>query len=149
MRTVELAKVAVSAEALRLRRVARRQAFRAGFAMGAAIFALAILVVLHVVLFIIMRWWLSPILAILVVLAVDVIVAAILGMLAMRNTPDAVEQEAYQIRAQALIELKRSLTFMGTAAEVAGLVIRGQARTGVRRSVANMAAEMASRLIGR
>ena len=48
MRAVELAKVAAAAEALRLRRLARRQAIRAGLGAGAAIFGIAVFVLLHV-----------------------------------------------------------------------------------------------------
>ena len=149
MRTVELGKVVVAAEALRLRRIARRQAMRAAFGAGAAVFAIGVLIVLHVLIYVVARFWLAPIWAVLIVLAVDVIVAAILGFLATRNASDAVQLEAEQIKAQAIAEMKRSLTVMSMAAEVGGLVMRSRTRAGVRQSVANVAAEMASRLIGR
>ncbi len=149
MRTVELAKVATAAEALRLRRIARRQAFRAVYGAGAAVFAIAVLIVLHFLIYVILNRWLSPLLSVLIVLVLDLAVAGVLGFMAVRSPPDAVEVEAKQIRTQALHELKRSLTVMGMAAEVTGLVLRSGARSGVRRSVATIAAEMASRLVGR
>lgn len=149
MRTVELAKVAVAAEALRLRRVARRQAMRVAFGAGAAVFAIAVFVVLHILLWQFLLRWISPIQATLAVLALDVIVAGILGYLAASNAPDTIEEEAKTIRVQALAEMKRSLTVMGMAAEVAGLAIRGGARSGIKRKASTVAAELASRLIGR
>lgn len=149
MRTVELAKVAVAAESLRLRRVARRQAMRAAFGAGAAVFAIAVLVVLHVLLWHVLLQWLTPVQSTLAVLVLDLIVAGVFGYMAFSNAPDAVEEEARTIRVQALAEMKRSLTVMGMAAEVAGLALRGGARAGVRRKASTVAAELASRLIGR
>ncbi len=149
MRTVELAKVAVAAESLRLRRVARRQSMRAAFGAGAAVFAVAVLVVLHVVGWHAMVGRLTPVQASLVLLAVDVLITAIFAVLAIRGAPDAIEEEAKAIRVQALAEMKRSLTVMGMAAEVAGLAIRTGARSGVRRGAGTVAAEIASRLVGR
>lgn len=149
MRTVELARVAVAAESLYLRRVARRQAMRGAFAIAAAVFALLLLGVLHVVIYLTARLYLSPLWSATVVLAVDLVIVTILAVLAMRGVPDSVEVEAKQIREQAVAELKRSLTAMGMAAELAGLVFRTTARSGARRGVATAVAEVASRLLGR
>ena len=99
MRTVELAKVAASAEALRLRRVAHRQGMRAAYAAGAGVFAIGVFVLLHVVAYNAMVPGLSPLVASLVLLAFDLIVAAVLGYLALSNKPDAVEDEAKMIDA--------------------------------------------------
>lgn len=149
MRTVELTKVAVASEGLRLRRFARRQALRVAFGVGAAVFALFALGVLHFTIFIVIERWLGPIGSVLVVLALDVIGAGVLGAMAFSSKPDTVEQEARDVRAQALIELRRSLTTMGMAAEVGGVLLRRRARSGVRRGIAAGAAELVSRVIGR
>ena len=149
MRTVELAKAAAAAEALRLRLLARRQALRAAYGVGAAVFAIAVLVSLHVVLWNLLAGWVTPVQASLIVLALDVVVAAVLGFMASRNAPATLENEAKQIRQQALIEMRTSMTFMGMMAETMGAVVRSRRLGGVRRRRGGMFAEMASRLIGR
>ena len=149
MRSVELAKVAAAAEALRLRRIARRQAMRGGFGAIAGVFAGAVLVVLHVLLWHVLLRWVSPVQSTLIVLVVDVVIAAVFGFLASRNTPDTIEREAKQIRQQAMIELKHSLTLMSMVAQTANAAMRVGARSGARRGAASVLAEAASRLIGR
>lgn len=149
MRSVELAKVAVAAEGLHLRRFARRQAMRVAYGAGAAVFGLAALVVLHFAIYIVLARWLGPIWAVFIVLLLDAVGAGVLGALAFSGKPDAVEQEARDVRAQALIELRRSLTAMSLAAEVGGAVLRRRARTEARRSMAGTVAMLVSRLIGR
>src|SRR3954463_7162499 len=152
MRAVELAKVAAAAEALRLRRIARRQGMRAAFGAGAAVFAIAVFVLLHVLAYNLLLKVVSPTVASLILLAFDVVVAGVLGFLAMRNTPDDVEREALAVRRQAVIEMKKSVTLMAVVGEVSGLVIRRRARAAVtnpRRSRAWLIADVASRLMAR
>ena len=149
MRTVELAKVAVAAESLRLRRLAKRQAMRAAYAAGAAVFGIAVLVGLHVTLWTFLAPRTSPVLASVIVVAVDVVIAAVLAFLALRNTPGAIEEEARIIRTQAVAEVKRSMTFMGMAAEMGGAALRTGARAGLRRKAGDVVLETFSRLIGR
>ena len=149
MRTVELAKVAIAAEALRLRRIARQQAIRAAFGGVAAVFALAALVALHVVAWTAIRPHLSPLVTALILLAFDVVVCAVFGIMAVRGIPDPVEAEAKALRTQAVEEMKRSLTVMGMAAEIGGAAFRSRARTGLRRGTISVAAQIASRLLGR
>ena len=153
MRSVELAKVAVAAEALRLRQLAGRQSRRAVFGAGAAVFGLAALAVLHVLLWIVLRFWLSPVVATLIVLGVDLVVAGIMAALALRSRPGTIEEEAGMVRTQAILELKQSLSVFGLASQVAGLVLRRRARVGARigarRGAASIAMDLASRFIGR
>lgn len=149
MRTVELAKVAAAAEALRLRRIARRQGMRVAFAAGAGVFAVAVLVVLHVVGWHALQPALTPLQASLVILAVDLVITVVLGVLAMRNTADPVELEAKAIREQALIEMRQSLTVMSMAASVAGMAVRTGARAGVRQGIVTGITEAAMRLMRR
>lgn len=149
MRSVELTKVAVAAEGLRLRRFARRQALRVAFGAAAAVFGIAVLVVLHFVIYLVLNIWLSPLLSAVIVLVLDLIGAGVFGAFAVRSAPDTVEAEAREVRAQALIELRRSLTAMGMAAELGGALFRSRARAGVRRGIATAVAEAVSRVIGR
>lgn len=151
MRTVELAKVAASAEALRLRRVAHRQGMRAAYGAGAAVFAIAVFVLMHVVAYNAMVPGLSPLVASLIILGVDLIVAAILGYLALSNKPDAVEDEAKMIRQQAIVELRKSMTAVALAGEAASLLLRRpRTVTVVRpRGTVRLAGELAARLMAR
>lgn len=151
MRTIELAKVAASAEALRLRRVAHRQGMRAAYGAGAAVFAIAVLVLLHVVAYNAMVPGLSPLVASLIILAVDLIVAAILGYLALSNKPDAVEDEAKMIRQQAIVELRKSMTAVALAGEAASLLVRRPRTVTVvkPRGTVRLAGELAARLMAR
>lgn len=151
MRTVELAKVAASAEALRLRRVAHRQGMRAAYGAGAAVFAIAVFVLLHVVAYNAMVPGLSPLVASLIILGVDLVVAAILGYLALSNKPDAVEDEAKMIRQQAIVELRKSMTAVALAGEAASLLLRRpRTVTVVRpRGTVRLAGELAARLMAR
>ncbi len=151
MRTVELAKVAASAEALRLRRVAVRQGRRAAYGVGAAVFGIAVFVLLHVVAYNAMVPAISPLVASLILLAVDVILAAILGYLAFSNKPDAVEDEAKMIRQQAIVELRKSMTVMAMAGEAASLMVRRPRTVTVvkPRGTVRLAGELAARLVAR
>jgi hypothetical protein len=152
MRAVELAKVAAAAEALRLRRFARRQAIRAGLGVGAVVFAIAVFVLLHVLAYDALVNVVRPWLAALILLVVDLVIAGVLGALAMRNQPDQVETEALAVRRQAVVEMKRAVTVMAVASELTGLVIHRRARQAAattRRSRAWMLADIASRVVGR
>ena len=151
MRTVELAKVAASAEALRLRRIAVRQGRRAIYGVAAAVFGIAVFVLLHVVAYNAMVPAVSPLVASFILLAFDLIVAAILGYLALSNKPDAVEDEAKMIRQQAVVELRKSATMMALAGEAASLMVRRRRTVTVvkPRGTVQLAGELASRLMAR
>ena len=112
-------------------------------------FGIAMLVMLHFVIYLLLVQWLSPVLSAVIVLILDLIVAGILGGMAFRSVPGTVEAEARAIRVQSLIELRRSLTAMGMAAELGGAVFRSRTRTGFSRTMATMVAEAISRVIGR
>ena len=152
MRAVELAKVAAAAEALRVKRYARRQGIRLGFAAGALLFALALFILIHalavVLLMALVRSWL----AILIVLAADLVIAGVLASMALSNKPDQIEQEAAAVRRQSLAEAKKSATSLATVAEVAGFAMARRGRRQVARSRAGkawMIADLASRFIRR
>ena len=152
MRAVELGKVAAAAEALHLRRFARRQGLRAAFGAGAAVFGIAVLVLLHVLGYNLLRLGLSPVVSSLIVLVFDLVVAGALGFLAMRNTPDQIETEALAVRRQAVLEMKKSVTVMAVAGEATRLLVRRRVRSAAenpRRSRGWLVADIVSRVLAR
>ena len=151
MRAVELAKVAANAEALRLRQLASRQSLRAVYGAVAAVFGLGVLVLVHVVLYEVLLLYVSSLVASLILLALDLIVAGICGLKALKSIPSAIEEEALAIRKQALIDLKGSVTMMSLAGEAAGMAFRrGRTVTVVKpRGTVRLAGAIASRLMSR
>ena len=151
MRSVELAKVAASAEALRLRRVAYRQGRRAAYGAGAAVFGIAVLVLLHVVAYNVLVLWVSPLVASIILFVADLVLAGILGALALSNKPDAVEDEAKMIRQQAVVELRKSMTLVAMAGEAASTMVRRPRTVTVvkPRGTVRLAGELAARLLAR
>lgn len=155
MRAVELAKVAASAEALRLRRMARRQALHAAFYAAAGVFGIAAFVVLHVVLYQLLALALGPLWASVALLVLDLAVAGVFVFLALRDTPDGIEEEARQIRQQALVEMRQSLTFPALAASLTGTILRRkfQRRPEVtvvgKRGTVHLVGALAARLLSR
>lgn len=155
MRAVELAKVAASAEALRLRRLARRQALHAAFYAAAGVFGIAAFVVLHVVLYHLLARGLGPLGASVALLVLDLVVAGVFVYLATRRTPDEVEEEARYIRQQALAEMRRSLTPAALLAQFTGMFLRRRFRTRPevilvgKRGTMHVVGELAARLLSR
>ena len=146
MRSVELARAAAQAEALYLRRLAQRQGMRAAFGAVAAVFGIALLVMLHVLLYVILLGYVSPAVDALIVLAVDLVLAIIFAVLARRDEPGQIEQEAKLLRDQSLTELRSSLTLMSLAASATGLVVR---RRTSRTTRGRVLGALASRLMAR
>ena len=149
MRAVELAKVAAAAEALRLRRIARRQAFRVAYGAVALVFGIAVLVVLHVVIWSALLLVVSPLLASVVLLVIDAVGLGVFGMMALKSTSDPIEAEAYQVRQQALLEMRQSLTVVSMLGSVAGVAVRTGARRGLRRGLTSALVDGALRLVRR
>ncbi len=132
MRSVELAKVAASAEALRLRRLARRQAIRAGLGVGALLFGLAAFLLLHLIAYDALRLIVAPWLAALIVFAVDLVIAGILATMAINSTPDRIEREALAVRRESLAEAKQALSVMALVGQAATFAISGSTRRALR-----------------
>jgi hypothetical protein len=110
MRAAKLAKIAAEAEVLRLQHMLKRQGMRAALGLIAAILALGVLVLAHVVGWQILRQYVPPIYATLILLGVDLAVTMILGILVARSSPSHEEREALAVRQQALHEARSSLT---------------------------------------
>lgn len=98
MRLLSLARAAWQAENLYLRRSGRGLALQAGLGAAAGIFALLMVVMLHIAGFAALSPGQGPVLAALYVAAGDLVVAAILGLLARRKPHDAIGEEALALR---------------------------------------------------
>jgi len=108
MRALRLAQIAAEAEALRLRRIARRTVFRAVYAVLALFFVVAALGVVHVFGWLELVRFVTPISATLILIGVDLLIAVIFGILAASAGPGRIEKEALQIRNTAVQQAKRS-----------------------------------------
>ena len=106
MRLFRLLQLAAQAETLRWKRTGRGYAIQAGLGAGAAVFGLMMLVMLHLA---VVSWLaqtnLGPVGAALVVAAVDLVLAGLLGFLATRGGLDPVAVEAERVRDNALRQM--------------------------------------------
>ena len=103
----------------------KRQKMRAAFGLVAVLFALGVLALAHVAGWQVLRLYLPPISATLILLGVDLVVAAIFGILAARSSPSGDEHEALTIRHRALHEARSSLA-LGALIPVAGTLLRSR-----------------------
>jgi hypothetical protein len=123
MRSVSLARVAAQAELLRLRRLARRQGMRAAFGAIAIVFLVAALVGCHVAAAMALTVYMQPIYAALIVAAIDLVIGVIFLLVAARDTPDAIEREALQVRLAAqeqMLEVAALTTLIGPLLRLIG-----------------------------
>lgn len=102
MRSLRLARLAAKAELLRLRQLLRRQAIRGLFALAAAVFLFAALACLHVAAALALAARMTPVQAVLILAAVDAVIAIVLLAVAARDRPGAVEREALAVRKAAV-----------------------------------------------
>ena len=110
MRALQLTRVAAEAEALRLRYTARRHAVRAVLALAALCFLLGAIILCHVAAwFRLSASWGEPVAA-LGLADVDLVVAAVLGLLALRSSAGRGEAEALALRRRALDHAASGLT---------------------------------------
>ena len=112
--SLRLAKAAIQAEILRLKVLLQRQARRAVFAVIALVFALFALAGLHIIAGVLLARVVSPLLALVIVVAADVVVAGILLVLASRSRPGQAEQEARAVRDEAWRGVARQMAVFGT-----------------------------------
>ena len=123
MRAVNLAKIGAEAEILRLQHMLKRQGMRAALGLIAVLFALGVLVLAHVAGWQVLRLYVPPIYATLILLGVDLVIAAIFGILAARSSPSSAERDALAIRQRALHEARNSLA-LGALIPLAGTLLR-------------------------
>ncbi len=109
MRTVDLGRTAAQAELLRFKLFLKRQAMRGVWGAVAAVFAIAVLVMVHVVAFIAPAAVCPPLWASVIVLAFDLIMLLVFGIIAANSRPGRIEGEAREVRDRALLEMRESL----------------------------------------
>ncbi len=102
MRLISLLKLAAQAETLRWKRTGRGIAIQAALGAAAALFGLMLLVMLHVAALIWLARDQGGAGAALILAAVDLVIAGILGWLAVRHSEDTVQVEAQHVRDDAL-----------------------------------------------
>jgi hypothetical protein len=125
MRAVRLVKVAAEAEILRIQHMLKRQGMRVAFGLVAVVFGLGVLVLANVAAWQLLRLYVSPISATLILLGVNLVLAAIFGMLAARSSPGRAEREALAIRRRAVNEARSSLA-LGALVPIAGTLLRSR-----------------------
>lgn len=131
MRSINLLKLAFEAEILRLRALLARQGRRAALGAIAVIFTLAVLALAEIAGWQGLRLRFGPIPTTLILLGINLVIAAICGFLAARSSPGHAEQEALRVRQQALDAARGSLLF--TAAVPTATTLLGFNRRGGRR----------------
>jgi hypothetical protein len=129
VRSINLLKVAFDAELLRLRAMMARQGRRAAFAVIALIFTLAVLALAEVTGWLALRQSVESIPATLILLGVNLVIAALFGVLAARSSPGHTEQEALRVRRQALDAARGTLAFAAAVPAVTHLLGSGRDRT--------------------
>lgn len=102
MRLFSLLRLAAQAETLRWKRTGRGVAIQAAFGVAAALFGLMLLVMLHIAALIWLARGQGGATAALIIAGVDLVVAGILGWLAVRHAVDPVQVEAERVRNDAL-----------------------------------------------
>lgn len=131
MRSINLLKVATDAEILRWRAMAARQGRRAAFGAVALIFALAVLALAEITAWLGLRLVVQAIPATLILLGINLVIAAVCGVMAARSSPAHAELEALRVRQRALDAARGSLLL--TAAVPAASTLLGFGRQDGRR----------------
>jgi hypothetical protein len=128
VRTVELGRTAAQAELLRIKRLIRRQAKRGVWGAVAAVFAIAVLVMIHVVAFMILAPLVTPVWSAVIVLAFDLVMLAIFGVMAASSKPDRIETQAREVRDLALLEMRESMAVSALLNPVGRVALKAAGR---------------------
>ena len=110
MRSVNLLKIAAEAEFLRQRAMLARQLRRAAFGFLALIFALGVLITAEIAAWQGLHFYVAALTATLLLLGLNLVIAAGLSVPAVRSHPTPQEQEALRVRQQALEGARAALT---------------------------------------
>lgn len=105
MRLLSLARAAIEAEGLHLRRQARARGMQVALAAAAMIFAVLLLVMLHLAAFAALRPGWGAAGAALAVAGVDLVIALVLVLAARRAGQDHIAEEARQLRQEAVRQI--------------------------------------------
>jgi hypothetical protein len=124
MRSLRLARIAAEAEGLRLRHVAQRNVVRAVLGVVALGFLFVALAFCQVAVWYWLRMSFDRPPAALIQAGGNLVLAAILALLAARSSPGRVEVEALAIRRRALEDASRGLAFSTLVAQLIPLAVR-------------------------
>jgi cobalamin biosynthesis protein CobD/CbiB len=133
MRSINLLKIAAEAELLRLRSMMARQVRRGIFGAVAAVFGVAVLALAEVAGWQTLALQFQPIVSTLILLGINLAIAAVFGVLAARSAASHTEQEALQVRQRALEAARGSLVFTAALPTTVRL-LRGRRSRGSWRS---------------
>jgi hypothetical protein len=122
-RSLRLAQIAVQAERLRLRRLARRTVVRVVFVLVALLFLLACFAFLEAALWDWLSRHLRPEFAALITAAINLAVAGLLLLIAALSRDSQVEIEALRVRQRALEDATRHFTIAAMVTPVVRLVL--------------------------
>jgi len=109
MRALRLASVAWEAERARLGLRVQRELRRGILFAAAGVMAVAAFAMLHLVAWIALGPHVGPLGRALIIFGVDIALAVVLGLVAMRNRPSRAELEALSIRRTALVEARNGI----------------------------------------
>jgi hypothetical protein len=123
MQSINLLRIAAEAELLRLRAMLARQGRRAAFGAIALVFTLGVLILVEMAVWQILSWYVAPISATLILLSLNLVIAAACGALAVWSAPDAVERDALRVRQEALDGARKAVT-VSAAVPIAGTLLR-------------------------
>jgi hypothetical protein len=129
-RSINLLKVAFDAELLRLRAMMARQGRRAAFGFIALIFALVVLALAEATGWLALRHQVESVPATLILLGINLIIAAVFGVLAAWPSPGHAEQQALRVRRQALDAAGGALAFTAAVPAVTRLLTNGRQGNG-------------------
>ena len=132
MRSVNLLRLALEAETLRLRYLLQRQGRRAAVGLLAAIFGVSVLVLANAVGWQVLSIYVPPIYATLILLGVNFVIAMVLSLLASRSSPSHAEREALRIRREALEGAQSSLALTAALPVISGLIGASRRQNGRR-----------------
>jgi hypothetical protein len=122
MRTLRLARIAAEAEGLRLRQRVQRTAIRIAFAIVAMGFLAGAVVFAHISAWFWLRLYWESLHTALILTGVDLVLAALLALLAARSSPSRIEREALAVRRQAISRATSALAFSTLAAQLLRLL---------------------------
>lgn len=105
MRLLRLARTALEAEGLHLRRLVRARGFQAAYGAVAVVFVLLLLLMLHVAAYAALVPSQGPVWAALIVGFVDLVIIAIFAWLAKRVVHDPIAIEARRVRQAAVAQI--------------------------------------------
>jgi hypothetical protein len=143
MRAVKLAKAAAQAEKLRVQAMVRRQIRRGLYGFAGTVFAVGALCLAHVAAWLALAPTVGSLWACALLLVFDLMVALILGTLAIRSKPGEIEAEAQFLKERALQRLRQDMAVSALIPALGLFIGTKRARGGF------LLADIASRLMRR